>query len=55
LEGHPPTDLDNNMTTTTATKIENVILLHSGDLSLDIANQISTKLTSIIDSQHVHL
>ena len=43
------------MSSTTATKIENVILLHSGDLSSDIANQISTKLTSIIDSQHVHL
>ena len=43
------------MSSTTATKIENVILLHSGDLSADIANQINTKLTSIIDSQHVHL
>ena len=43
------------MSSTNATKIENVILLHSGDLSSDIANQINTKLSSIIDSQHVHL
>ena len=36
------------------TKIEDVILLYGGDLSSDVAEQISTKLTSTSSSINIH-
>ena len=40
--------------TSTNAKVEDVLLLHGGDLSSDVAEQIKSKLTSIIASSHVH-
>ena len=40
--------------TSTNAKVEDVLLLHGGDLSSDVAEQIKSKLSSIIASSHVH-